>query len=114
MKDSFLGENSRVYVKESMNDCVMGYGEMELKIYGIHISNLQRREAISSQILGYKKPNRRREPFSEASERQVKIDANENQVVNKPVENTTVLTLSMGESRQLSVRVVQRIGANVE
>lgn len=64
MKDSFLGENTRVYVKESMNHRVIGYGEMELKIYGIHVFNLQRREAISSQILGYKKPNRRRIPIS--------------------------------------------------
>jgi hypothetical protein len=59
-------------------------------------------------------PEKRRRAFSQATERQMQVNAREDQVIDQTIDDSSLSTLPAGQARELPVRVVQQIGENMK
>src|SRR6266481_3551425 len=60
------------------------------------------------------KTNGRRRAFDQITESQMHVNADEHQMIGNAVYDTTLATFPVGQACELAIRVVERIGANVE
>src|SRR3954471_5171152 len=59
-------------------------------------------------------PNTGRSPFDHETQTQVHINAREDQVIANAIQDAAAWALAVGQARELPIRVVHRIGENVE
>src|SRR5437867_4805601 len=61
-----------------------------------------------------KKQHGRRRALDQASQRQMKINAHKDQMIDQAIDNASLAAAALGQPRQLSVSIVEGVGPNVQ